>query len=226
MRIVNLPKQLIYTDRRNLDDFLRDDELNEELYKVYLRVKDNPYYFKFSAETAFNEAYYIATMAMNEPHPELDVREWWYAAKRDIGWAYSANLIMSMVYAILSLQSEKPDTIDYVLEIMKGANYGEEHFPAYKEMVENHPFRYDSDFNIRPNSVEELRSSPILWQNVTEDFEQDAIRDLVAMFPTKEERLKFIDLIEQRQNELTSPDLGFLDSKYTSQMIALEDLPF
>lgn len=52
MRIVNLPKQLIYTDRRNLDDFLRDDELNKELYKVYLRVKNSPYYFKFSAETA------------------------------------------------------------------------------------------------------------------------------------------------------------------------------
>lgn len=65
-----------------------------------------------------------------------------------------------------------------------------------------------------------------MWQNVTEEFEQDAIRELVAMFPTKEERLKFIDLIEQRQKELTPPDLGFLDSKYSSQMIAPEDLPF
>ena len=82
MKIINLPRQLVYTDRRTLDDFLRSDELSRELYKVYLRVKDNPYYFKFSAEKAFNEAYYIATMAMNESHPELDVREWWFAAKR------------------------------------------------------------------------------------------------------------------------------------------------
>ena len=226
MKIVYLPRQLVYTDRRNLDDFLHGDELNKELYKVYLKVKDRPYYFKFDADKAFNEAYYIATMAMNESHPELDVREWWYAAKRDIGWAYSANLIMSMVYAILSLQAEKPDTIDYVLEIMKGANYGEEHFPAYKELVENHPFRYNSDFSIRPNSVSELQNAPILWQNVTEEFDQETIRELVAMFPTKEERLKFIDLIEQRQNKLTPPDLGILDSKYSTQMIDPEELPF
>lgn len=226
MKIVNLPRQFVYTDRRNLDDFLRDDELNKELYKVYLRVKDHPYYFKFDAEKAFNEAYYIATLAMNEPHPELDVREWWYAAKRDIGWAYSANLIMSMVYAILSLQSEKPDTIDYVLEIMKNTNYGEDHFPAYKELVENHPFRYNSDFSIRPNSVSELQNATIKWQNVTEEFDQETIRELVAIFPTKEERLRLIDLIEQRQNELTPADMGFLDSKYSTHMIDPEELPF
>lgn len=76
MKIVYLPRQLVYTDRRNLDDFLHGDELNKELYKVYLKVKDRPYYFKFDADKAFNEAYYIATMAMNESHPELDVREW------------------------------------------------------------------------------------------------------------------------------------------------------
>ena len=34
MRIVNLPRQLVYTDRRNLDDFLRDDELNKELESI------------------------------------------------------------------------------------------------------------------------------------------------------------------------------------------------
>ena len=76
MKIEKLPRDFVYTDRRTLDDFLRSDDLNKELYKVYLRVKDRPYYFKFDAEKAFNEAYYIATLAMYDPHPELNVREW------------------------------------------------------------------------------------------------------------------------------------------------------
>lgn len=50
MKIEKLPRDFVYTDRRTLDDFLRSDDLNKELYKVYLRVKDRPYYFKFDAE--------------------------------------------------------------------------------------------------------------------------------------------------------------------------------
>lgn len=46
MKIEKLPRDFVYTDRRTLDDFLRSDDLNKELYKVYLRVKDRPYYFK------------------------------------------------------------------------------------------------------------------------------------------------------------------------------------
>ena len=34
MKIVYLPRQLVYTDRRNLDDFLHGDELNKELYNL------------------------------------------------------------------------------------------------------------------------------------------------------------------------------------------------
>ena len=59
MKIEKLPRDFVYTDRRTLDDFLRSDDLNKELYKVYLRVKDRPYYIKFDAEKAFNEAYRI-----------------------------------------------------------------------------------------------------------------------------------------------------------------------
>ena len=205
MKLERLPSQFIYTDRRTLDDFLREDDLNKELYKVFLRVKDRPYYFKFSTESAFNEAWYIATMAMNESHPELNVREWWYIAKRDIGWAYAANLVMSMVFTLLSLQEDKTDAIDYVLEKMKSANYGEEHFPDFKEHVEKCERRFNSNFELCPYPVDELREMPISWKDVSNDFEQEDIRELVALFPSQEEQLKLIDLIELRQNEMIPP---------------------
>ncbi|MBR0258822.1 MAG: hypothetical protein IJQ49_00975 [Prevotella sp.] len=94
MKIEKLPRDFVYTDRRTLDDFLRSDDLNKELYKVYLRVKDRPYYFKFDAEKAFNEAYYIATLAMYDPHPELNVREWLWIAT---AWAAIWKIMMIVV---------------------------------------------------------------------------------------------------------------------------------
>ena len=206
MKLVNLPKQMIYTDRRNLDDFLREDGLNRSLYKVFLKVKDRPYYFKFSAEKAFNEAYYISTMAMNEPHPELDVREWRYIAKNHMGWAYSADLVMSMVYAILYLQNNKDERIEYVLMMMERADYSKDYFPDFKEMAEKEADRYSSVFPIHPCPVDELRDASISWPVVTEGFDQQTIRELLTLYPSKEERLKLIDLIEEAQTAQESFD--------------------
>ncbi len=224
MKLINIPRELVYTDRRTLDDFLREDDLNKELYKVYLRVKDKPYYFKFDAEDAFNEAYYIATMAMNDPHPELDVKEWLWIAKEDMGWRYAANLVMSMVYAILYLQQDQPEQIGYVLTIMEGQDYGEDHFPDFKAMAEQEKRRFKSDLSIRPYPIDELEyisvmhKRPISWQTVTEDFDQNNIRELVSLLQTKDERLKLIDLIEDRQKSLFAlPEV---------KPFNIEDLPF
>lgn len=199
MKLVRLPKEFIYTNKSTLDEFLRGDDLNKELYKVYLNVKDRPYYFKFEVEDAFNEAWYIATIVMNDPHPELILKDLWYTAKGDIGWAYAANLVMSMVYAIISLQVEKPETINYVLMLMEGASYGEDHFPFFKAMVENTKIKYKSDFTIRPQPLKETENKNVNYRFLTEEYDQQCIRDIVMLFPSKEEKLALIDRIERYQ---------------------------
>ena len=199
MKLVRLPEEFVYTPKGTLDEFLRSDDLNKELYKVYLRVKDRPYYFKFEVEDAFNEAWYIATIVMNDPHPELILRDLWYIAKGDIGWAYAANLVMSMVYAIISLQTDKSEQTQYFLMLMEGASYGEDHFPYFKAMVETAKTKYKSDFTIRPRPLKETESRSINYNFLTEGYDQQCIRDIVMLFPSKEEKLALIDRIERCQ---------------------------
>lgn len=208
MKIEKLPRDFVYTDRRTLDDFLRSDDLNKELYKVYLQVKDRPYYFKFDAEKAFNEAYYIATLAMYDPHPELNVREWLWIAKGNMGWRYAANLVMSMVYAILYLQEDRPEKIDYVLQLMEGQDYGEDYFGAFDAMAHSNTARYKSDLTPHPHPVAELTQTLWDWKEITEDYEQDTIRELLALFPSKEEKLKLIDIIEEKRFETQATLIG------------------
>lgn len=199
MKLLRLPKEFVYSPKNTLDEFLKGDDLNKELYKVYLMVKDRPYVFKFEVEDAFNEAWYIATIAMNDPHPELILRDLWYTAKNDMGWAYAANLVMSMVYAIISLQADKLEKTQYLLMLMDGSSYGEEHFPYFKAMVENTKIKYKSDFTIRPCPLEVTEDRIIDYRFVTEEYEQQCIRDIVMLFPSKEERLAIIDRIERHQ---------------------------
>lgn len=216
MTLTDLPKQLIYTDRKTLDDFLREDDLNKELYNVYLQVKDKPYYFKFDAVKAFNEAYYIAVLAMNERKPESQVKEWYWNAQSNIGWVYAANLVMSMVYAILSLQENKPKRIDKVLEVMQSMHFSKEHFPAFKKMAEQEIRRFNSDLTIHLCPVDKIdnifNDDFDGWFDLTDDFDQSNIRKIVSLYPSKEERLKLIDLIEKRQSD---------HAEYTNRMQTL-----
>ena len=205
MKLINLPRELVYTDRRTLDDFLREDDLNKELYKVYLQVKDKPECFSFDAVKAFNEAYYIATIAMNESHPEEDVIEWRYIAKHDMGSAYAAHLVLSMVYAILYLQENKSENIENVLNQMQNQNYGKDHFPYFRAMAEGESHRFKSDFSIRPCPIDDIddivMDASKTWFSLTKYFDQTIIKNLVSFFPTIEERLNMIELIERKQTE-------------------------
>ena len=228
MKLINLPREFVYTDRRTLDDFLRNDELNLLLYKVYLEVKDKPYYFKFPAEKAFNEAWYIATLAMNEAHPELDVKEWLWRSRDNMGWRYAADLVMSMVYVILYLQKDKPKMVEYVLPMFDNLNLGNEHFPAFKSMAIQETRQFSSDLAVHPNPVEEIEANllavysaftpgVVTWHKFTDNFEQMTVRELISLFPTMEQQLKMIDLLEKRQYEEENPP---------QYPITPEDLPF
>ncbi len=219
MKIEEFPRALVYADRLTIDDFLNDETgLNKELYKLYLQVKDSPYTFKFNVEKAFNEAYYIATMSMWYAHPELKVRDWLWKAKEDMIWRYAADLVMSMVYAILYVQADRPEKIEYVLAQMEKEDYGDSHFPIFKAWAERCGKRYSGLLPLRPCPVDELHLLPIDWSVVTDMFQQEEIRDLVAVFPTREERLKLVDLIEQA--EQTQEDKALLPFLYPTGMKA------
>ena len=48
-----------------------------------------------------------------------------------------------------------------------------------------------------------------LVQDITvEDYEQDTIRELLALFPSKEEKLKLIDVIEEKRFEPQATLIG------------------
>ena len=111
------------------------------------KAKDHPYHFKFDDTAVLNEAWYIATLAMNDSNPELDVRKWWWRAKDNTGGSYGSNLVMSMVYAILSLQEKQTERIEKIIKIMRTEDY-QKQFPPFQELVEHCNHRYQSVFSL------------------------------------------------------------------------------
>ncbi len=202
MKLTNLPKDFVYTDRKSIEDFLSENDLNKDLYKVYIRVDHTFYKFDFAPEKAFNEAYYIATLAMNEPHPEVLLNEWWNLAKIHMGKAYAANLVMSMVYVILSLQENKPPIFEYVLHFSVYHNYGKDYLPFFKQLADNSKVRFNSNLKIHPLPVSELKKYSEDLQQLTDNFTQKNIKELVSIYPNTNWQLDLLKLIEAEQKRV------------------------
>ena len=205
----NLPRTLIYRDRKELDEFLKDNELNNMLYDVFLVVKDSYYNLKISAEAIFNEVYYQCTRLMLDPHPEARVWDYLNDAKDNTGWRYTSDLVFSMVYAVLSLQQEVNLPIQRFLRILKGKNLNQCYFPYFEDMVVGmsgldyegevyeEPKRFKSDFTPCPEPPERLSAyKPFIWSEVTNDYDQEQIRLVVNLWSKKEDKITVLKMIE------------------------------
>lgn len=226
----DLPRTFIYRDRKELDEFLKDNELNEALYDVFLEVKDNYYNLKISAETIFNEVYHQCTRLMLDPHPEARVWDYLNDAKNNTGWRYTSDLVFSMVYAILSLQPRLTSSIKRFLRCLEGKNLNECYFPAFKRMVDSWggiecgrivrgAKDFQSDFTSSPEPPERLFvHGTFSWSVVTKDYDQERIRMIVNLWSSQEDRLTVLNLIE---------DAFVYDEAFTGNADKIEfDLPF
>ena len=204
----NLPRTFIYRDRKELDEFLKDNELNEALYDVFLEVKDSYYNLKISAETIFNEVYYQCTRLMLDPHPEARVWDYLNDAKGNTGWRYTSDLVFSMVYAVFSVQPRLPLSIKRFLRCLEGKNLNECYFPAFRKMVDSwgdiengwivgYSKYHQSDFTPSPELPERLFShKPFIWSEVTEDYCQERIRMIVNLWSSEKDKLAVLNMFE------------------------------
>lgn len=125
-----LPRHFIYRNRIHLDEFLKDNPLNEDLYDVYLDIMsldekhlNREYYVQLYVNrdiaSIFNDVYYICTRVILTPHPELEIEHYLYEEDLKTGDRHLTHLVFSMVYAVLILQPEVPKKIHRFLKCLE-----------------------------------------------------------------------------------------------------------
>lgn len=67
-------RPFIFRERTDLDEFLEEDPMWEELYDLYLHMKRDTS-LTLDATTTFKEVCSICARVMREKHPEENVRE-------------------------------------------------------------------------------------------------------------------------------------------------------
>lgn len=107
-----------WTRHKKIDEFL-DDPLVEEIYGLFLQVKDSPIHIAITAENLFNEVFYICSKFYQDKSPEEYLGEYAQEIESDLGWHYASGLVMVISYVILGNRSKIPQKIQRIRNAIK-----------------------------------------------------------------------------------------------------------
>jgi len=220
--MVTLERALTFTEKEELEEYLKGNLLNKELYKAYLANKDNYYRWKNSPLTTFNEVYYQCTRIFNDPHPESEIYYTYLNdAKYTLGTRYASDMLFSMVNAVFEIMEDRPSNVEFFqMELqayLKNEQcYYQQYLEFAKKFVETNG-KQKVELKYTPLPPNRLIYEPNDWQELTNDFDELLIRKLVKRYEKTVDKLAFIDKIEEAYNKVETekarienePDLPF-----------------
>ena len=201
-----LPKELVYKDRMSIDDFIEDDELNNDIYEVLLKVREadsetGRYVLKIPLILVFNEAYYQATKAMHDKHPEEDFySNYFFDAKSHLVRAYETDLILSITYALVAAQANITRAQKRFLTCIENRIKDDKwYFPYFKELVQ----RYNEEgkeFNTKFEFAEldYSRLELLNWKDETNQYNTLHIQAFIDFYDKPSDKLAVLDSIEKQ----------------------------
>lgn len=107
-----------WTKHKKIEELL-DDPLVEEVYGLFLQVKDSPRHIAITAENLLNEVFYICSKFYQDNNPEEQLGKYTQEIESDLGWHYASDLVMVIAYVVLGNRSRIPLKIQRIRNAIK-----------------------------------------------------------------------------------------------------------
>lgn len=204
---MKISKEMIYTDRTNIDDFLKCEneeecKFNKGIYKIMLTFGEHN---STSLLETFNAAYCQCTYAMWLEHPELELD-----IHRLLGDYKNAKTweVYYIVWALLSVLPERSFEINLLVDKIEyeylHTSTSDGYINKIKDIVDDYDLPFTPVVNVdlspNPGSTSEydfMWDDPKDWYDFTDGFSRKAIRKIVGLWRTREDQLWVLDVIEK-----------------------------
>lgn len=100
MRTKKLPREMLWSDKTTMSEFLTNNLLNQELHKTFLKLKGDSTFIRLSEEQVFNEVYFQLSRMSYESALDLKLEVYISDIKENLSWSYAADLVLSMAYVV------------------------------------------------------------------------------------------------------------------------------
>lgn len=188
--MINLPRELIYQDCKNLKDFVNANELYKALYD-YLddelsrmkdpslgrRMADGRFRDEFIL-SAFNDAFYFCILVFNDANA---VNLW-----ENYSSVYSRQTIL----VILSLLRNKNDSVDKMLD-----RFSPRLRPCYKDIVNDFKAKGQTFYMKLTPRLPDLNSPDNDWGKLTKGFDKEMIWEILGLWKDNKDKCKVCNKI-------------------------------
>ena len=199
------PRELIFMERKDIDEFLSEPGLFTRLYEVLLVVREPAQYryaLKVSPLQILNEAYGQALRVIIDKHPEEDYyNNYFLNAKKYFERSYEAELVFCVVYVLLKFSNINEPNIERFLRVierrMEGKNGYFPEFVQFAQSVAEDPL-YDSAkdrFYLHTDVISKQDLHKVNWSAATCGYDENTIRHYLNFAVDLDYQIAILDCI-------------------------------
>lgn len=210
MTELELLKYLYYPGKNNMREYTQGNHFISEMYKIFLDVKGRRTDLNFRSIDFFNEVYYQCTRLYNDPAPEDNTQsEYFIEVEGSFRNEVAVYLIYSMIYAIFYVMKNKSEGIEFLLVHLKAILDSKKNtsFWQFQTLAENYVREsglVEFDFPITPYPpllFPDGKSTWSTWRNITFDFDQMEVRNIVGLYDSMTDKMDILSIIEDAYDE-------------------------
>lgn len=210
-----LPREMLWTDKKTMDEFFELEQLNEDFFEVFVTLREEPFAVTQDAVKVFNEVYYQITRMVYERPLPTDLDRYIADIKANLGWSYSAELVMSMAYYLFSLIEKQARPLNkFFTKSINERFIGCLYWKPFKHLFEKlKKEKRNAKYMFRPNPVDVdwLTDKYIHWGIITNNYDFYCIQDVVELWHSVKDRRVVANLINESINTTTFKGKGSLD---------------
>lgn len=198
----NLPREFLWTELNTMDEFFRLDPVNEAFFETFVMLREEPFGVTIDAVKVFNEVYFHITDFYFKQ--AMGYRYYYYISdiKANLGWNYSAELVISMAYWLTKLS---PRNRTHAFKVpryseLQDCDYWEPFRQCYEQLKKSYK-RLKYDFKPRPVSPDSLRNKYFNWADLTDYYDVGAIRFILDQWDDIADKKEVAAMIKDRMDK-------------------------
>ena len=194
-----LPREMLWTDKKTMDEFFELDHINEEFFEVFVMLHEEPFAVTANEVKVFNEVYYQLTRMVYEHPLPSDLDKYIADIKSNLGWNYSAELVISMAYFLLALIDKQVRPLNkFFTKAINERFFGCLYWKPFKHRFEslkkeNRKLAYN--FQPCPRDVWYFQDKYVDWKTITRGFDLGCLDDVINLWSDVEDKQEVAWLI-------------------------------
>lgn len=197
--IENLPRQMLWSDFRTIDRFYNIEPLNTQFHEVLKTIQISPFEEKKDDTKIFNEVYYQMTRMAYERAKPSDLHKYVIDIRGNIGLSYGVELVMTMLYFLMSLVDKNSRQYNSFLlitikEWYKKSSYWKPFNNLYKSLSKGKK-KIEYSFTPHPVPARELAKGYVPWQELTHNYDGGAVLEIINLWENQDDKETLANMI-------------------------------